>query len=238
MTGSTFRLAGTLILATMWITPALAGSEAERCRFWQRDCVEAVATEGLPPEAPRVGTIITVDLTTDTAYLFRDGEVIRKAPAATGSEKLLRKGSRVWLFRTPRGRHKVLRKIEDPVWRKPDWAFVEEGKPIPAADHPSRLVKGKLGRYALDLGDGILIHGSDDVNSFGRKVSHGCVRLPDEMLAQVFGEAKVGTDVYIFESAVEKTLQAFREDRQKRAAGGVVRTEEDPGVTSGVLRKH
>ena len=25
----------------------------------------------------------------------------------------------------------MIRKAEDPVWTKPDWAFVEEGKPVP-----------------------------------------------------------------------------------------------------------
>jgi L,D-transpeptidase YbiS len=106
----------------------------------------------------------------------------------------------VWLFRTPRGHHKVLRKIEDPVWRKPDWAFVEAGEKIPPLDSPKRLVKNHLGKYALDLGDGIMIHGTDDIDSIGRKASHGCVRLPDKALETVWANTQVGTDVFIFES--------------------------------------
>src|SRR5687768_8642499 len=81
--------------------------------------------EGLPPEAPRAGTVITIDLSTNQAYLFRDGALVRKSRAATGSEKILKHGRRVWWFRTPRGRHTVVGKIKDPVWNKPDWAFVE-----------------------------------------------------------------------------------------------------------------
>src|SRR6202011_2953572 len=101
----------------------------------------------------------------------------------------------------PRGHLKVLRKIEDPVWRKPDWAFVEAGQKVPPPDSAQRLVKGHLGKYALDLGDGIMIHGTDDARSIGRRASHGCVRLPNAALKLVWANTKVGTDVFIFDSA-------------------------------------
>ena len=74
---------------------------------------------GLPPEAPRVGTVVTIDVSTNTAFLFRDGELIKSSKAATGSDKILRKGTKVWWFRTPRGRHTVVRKVVDPVGRPP-----------------------------------------------------------------------------------------------------------------------
>lgn len=159
------------------------------------------AQEGLPPEAPRSGTVITIDVTTNHAYLFRDGELVRKSRAATGMDKVLQKGDRIWMFRTPRGRHEVLDRIVDPVWTKPDWAFVEEGRKIPAPNAPERKVRGKLGKYALDLGGGILIHGTDDPKSIGKRASHGCIRLPNEMLAVVYKAAAPGTPVYIFDSA-------------------------------------
>jgi len=157
-------------------------------------------TEGLPPEAPRVGTIITIDVSTNQAYLFRDGELVRKSAAATGSNKILRKGQRVWWFRTPRGRHAVVRKVVDPVWTKPDWAFIEEGKAVPPPDSPKRKERGTMGKYALDLGDRIMIHGTNDPKSIGRRVSHGCIRLPKDMLALLWKEAEVGTEVYIYDS--------------------------------------
>jgi L,D-transpeptidase YbiS len=156
--------------------------------------------EGLPDDAPRTGTLITVDISTNTLYLFEDGQAVVTSPVATGTGKVLIHGDDEWAFHTPRGHMKVLRKIVDPVWRKPDWAFIEDGKPIPPADSPKRLVKGHLGKYALDLGGGILIHGTDDVDSIGRKASHGCIRMPDQALAKVYKTVKVGTDVYVFES--------------------------------------
>jgi L,D-transpeptidase ErfK/SrfK len=156
--------------------------------------------EGLPDDAPRAGTVITVDVSTNTLYLFEDGETVVKSPVATGTGKMLVHGDDVWAFHTPRGHLKVLRKIVDPVWRKPDWAFIEAGQPIPPPDSPKRLVKGELGKYALDLGEGILIHGTEDADSIGKRASHGCIRLPAAALDKVYHSVKVGTDVYIFES--------------------------------------
>jgi L,D-transpeptidase ErfK/SrfK len=161
---------------------------------------ETVRIEGLPPDAPRIGTVITIDVSTNQAYLFRDGQLVRKSKAATGSDKVLRKGRRVWWFRTPRGRHQVVRKIKDPVWNKPDWAFVEEGKAIPPPNSPLREERGTMGKYALDLGERVMIHGTNDPKSIGRRVSHGCIRLPNDMLAVLWKEAAVGTEVYIFDS--------------------------------------
>ena len=162
---------------------------------------QAIASEGLPPEAPRTGTVITVDVSTNRAYLFKDGELVRSSAAATGSDKVLRKGRKVWWFRTPRGKHAVVRKVVDPVWTKPDWAFIEEGKPVPPHDSPSRKEKGTMGKYALDLGERVMIHGTNDPKSIGRRVSHGCIRLPNDMLKLLWKEAALGTEVYIFESS-------------------------------------
>ena len=163
--------------------------------------VHADEIEGLPPEAPRSGTVITVDVSTNQAYLFRDGELIEKARAATGSDKILKKGRRVWWFRTPRGRYEVLGKIKDPVWTKPDWAFVEEGKSVPPGDSPLRVEKGKLGKYALDLGERVMLHGTNEPWTIGKRVTHGCIRLPHKFLSRLWKEADVGTQVYIFDSA-------------------------------------
>ena len=103
---------------------------ADDCHWWQfRKCDAPVA--GLPEEAPRQGVVITVDVSKNHAYLFQDGELVADGRAATGMESVLEHGDDIWLFHTPRGHLKVLRKIVDPVWTKPDWAFIEAGEAIP-----------------------------------------------------------------------------------------------------------
>ena len=188
-----------------------SASQPRKCHWWQfgRCNQNEPAVEGLPDGAPQTGTVITVDLSTNTAYLFEDGRMLAKSRAATGSGKTLVHGDDEWAFHTPQGHMKVLRKIVDPVWRKPDWAYLEAGQRVPPLDSPKRLVKGHLGKYALDLGDGIMIHGTDDPSSIGQKVSHGCIRLPNAMLARVYKAAHVGTDVFVYQSE-EPQMAAVR----------------------------
>jgi hypothetical protein len=186
-----------LVLAASVILAAPAAFA--ECHWWQFGrCSDR--TEGLPDGAPYTGVVITIDVSKNLAYLFRDGELVAKSAAATGSGKELVHGRDMWVFHTPRGHLKVVGKIRDPVWRKPDWAFIEAREPIPPPSSPARMVRGKLGKYALDLGEGILIHGTDDAKSIGRRVSHGCIRLPDSMMAKLYNAAAVGTDVYVFDS--------------------------------------
>jgi hypothetical protein len=191
-----------LLLASLMCTAPPLGAE---CHWWQfRKCQEP-DIRGLPDEAPRQGVVITVDVSKNRAYLFQDGNLVGDGPAATGTEKVLEYGDDMWLFHTPRGHLKVLRKIIDPVWTKPDWAFIEAGEPIPPPNSPKREVKGFLGKYALALGEGILIHGTPDVDSLGRRASHGCIRVPASLLSKMWKLAKVGTDVYIFDSEPHRT---------------------------------
>ena len=178
--------------------PSTEQNDARPCHWWQKITGCENRVDNLPDEVPRKGTVVVVDTNANQVFLVNDGEVVDQGPAATGSGKHLRRGLREWLFHTPRGRMKVLRKIEDPIWTKPDWAFIEEGKPIPPRDSPKRQVKGHLGKYALDLGDGIMIHGTDDPESLGKKVSHGCIRVGDDLLEKIYQSARVGTEVYVY----------------------------------------
>ncbi len=157
-----------------------------------------MAKEGLPADAPRSGVLITVDTEENVLYLFKDGELVRKDKAATGMNKVLNKGNRTFVFRTPRGIMRVLDKIVDPIWTKPDWAFLEKGETPPPWNSPKRKESGTLGKYALDLGDGILIHGTNDPKSLGKKASHGCIRLGDRMIELVYRHAEIGTPVYVY----------------------------------------
>jgi len=170
--------------------------------------------EGLPDEAPRQGLVITVDVSTNHAYLFEDGELIADGPAATGTEKILVHGNDMWIFHTPRGHMTVLSKIKDPIWTKPDWAFIEAGERVPPPDSAKRQERGIMGKYALSLGDGIYIHGTDDPSSLGHDASHGCIRLPAKLIAKIWSMAKIGTDVYVYDS-VPPPMSAARELEQR-----------------------
>jgi L,D-transpeptidase YbiS len=105
--------------------------------------------------------------------------------------------NRQWVFDTPRGRFEVLTLLRNPVWAKPDWAFVEDGQPIPR-NPADRLESGTLGEYALYFGNGFMIHGTLYERLLGRAVSHGCIRVGRDDLRKVWANARIGMHIYIY----------------------------------------
>ena len=57
---------------------------------------------------------------------------------------------------------------------------------------------GVLGTHRLNLGDGYALHGTDQPQSIGQAVSHGCIRLRNEDIAWLYGAVPVGTAVYVY----------------------------------------
>ncbi len=143
---------------------------------------------------------VVINTTENRFFLYRNKQLVREGFCSSGSYTMLKTadGDKKWVFKTPKGKYRIQGKTTNPVWRKPDWAFVEEGLPIPAAYDPSRYEYGVLGDYALAIGDGYLIHGTIYKRFLGMPVTHGCVRLNDEDLEVIFNTLSVGSKVYIF----------------------------------------
>lgn len=203
--------------------------------------------------ARATGFRVVVSLRERRVWVLRDADTLRVAKAAVASGMTINFAGRSWTFRTPRGRHSVLRKLMDPVWRPPDWLYAEaamdhdlelahlrparpvrvdrdqllvvrnnragllnqktrEFAPLPVDEHivfndtlyippigtQNRRIWGELGRYALDLGDGYLIHGTSDPKSIGKAVTHGCIRLGDMDIAWLYWNVPMGTAVHIY----------------------------------------
>lgn len=69
---------------------------------------------------------------------------------------------------------------------------------VPPYGTNQRRYKGVLGTHRLVLGNGYAIHGTNVPTSIGQSVSHGCVRLLNEDIAQLYSIVPVGTPVYIY----------------------------------------
>lgn len=69
---------------------------------------------------------------------------------------------------------------------------------IPPYGTFNRQVEGELGAYALDLGDGYLLHGTPYLESIGNAATHGCIRLGDEDIEWLYHHVGKGTPVYIY----------------------------------------
>jgi len=142
---------------------------------------------------------IVIDSHRNRLSVYEGETLLREMVCSTASGTVLvhPSGKKVWTFDSPLGERRIIRKTRQPVWSKPDWAFVEEGFEPPK--NPSlRVDTVSLGDYGLYLGDGYLIHGTLFQTLLGQGVTHGCVRLGDEDLKYVYGAIPVGARVYIF----------------------------------------
>jgi len=100
---------------------------------------------------------------------------------------------------TPYKQTRIIAKKEHPDWRPPEsirQEHEEAGDPLP------KVVKAgpdnPLGDHALRLGlPAYLIHGTNKPWGIGMRVSHGCIRLYPEDIAELFDKVKVGTPVNI-----------------------------------------
>ncbi len=69
---------------------------------------------------------------------------------------------------------------------------------VPPLGTTQRRYEGVLGTHRLNLGNGYALHGTNQPKTVGRAVSHGCVRLRNEDIAQLYAMVPVGTPVYIY----------------------------------------
>jgi len=148
--------------------------------------------------APK-GQFVVIDTANNRVYMREGERVLREMVASCGSGNVLVDpvGGRTWTFDTPRGQFQIRSKVKDPIWIKPDWAFIEEGEPIPARSS-ARAEANVMGDYALGIGSGYFLHGTLYKRLLGRNVSHGCVRLGDEDIEFLYKTAVLGTKVMIF----------------------------------------
>ena len=161
---------------------------------------EAAELEKEIAELTPRGSYIVIDRGNNRLWVRNDEGVVHEAVVSTGSGAILQEAGgqqRRWTFDTPGGRLRVLGKRANPVWVKPDWAFLEEGQ-APPRQLSERMEKGTLGEWALDLGDGYMIHGTLYERLLGRSLTHGCIRVGRDDLRVVVGAARAGTPVFIF----------------------------------------
>ncbi|OHC89509.1 MAG: peptidase [Sideroxydans sp. RIFOXYB12_FULL_59_6] len=155
---------------------------------------------------------ITVHIPTQTMRLFGDnGELLRSYSVSTGAKGV---GEENGSYCTPRGRHVIRAKIGagQPV----DTVFVrrrptgEIYTPALGATHPNRdwILTRILWLCGLERGYNrggscdtmrryIYIHGTPDEVEMGKPGSHGCIRMRNADLLELFEQVDAGTQVEI-----------------------------------------
>ena len=69
---------------------------------------------------------------------------------------------------------------------------------VPPVGSKNRKIQGMLGKYKLDTGGGVLLHGTPHQTSIGKAATHGCLRLRDEDIEWLYDYVPVGTKIYIY----------------------------------------
>lgn len=158
---------------------------------WQpgADALVILPTGHLLPAAPRTGLVI--NLGDFRLYHFPRGGEPGSMPIGSAADP----------YPEPMGTGRVRGKRVDPVWTPPPTVRAERPDlPVaigPGSDNP-------LGAFALDLSwPAYAIHGTNQPDGVGRRVSHGCIRLYPEDIARLYPLVQVGTPVTIIDQPIK-----------------------------------
>jgi L,D-transpeptidase ErfK/SrfK len=116
---------------------------------------------------------------------YREEEHILAYPVAVGRPT----------WQTPQGAFAVTWKDEDPAWHVPASIRAEsarKGQQLPLVVPPGP--RNPLGRFWIGLSlSGIGLHGTPVPSSIYRTATHGCIRLQEDNVEELFNRVDVGT---------------------------------------------
>lgn len=139
-----------------------------------RRIVPAVLTEGLVVNVPEA-----------TLYVFEGGNLSARYPVGLGRPK----------WPTPVGSFTVLFRETDPTWDVPrsiQEEMAREGRVVASKVPPGP--ENPLGKYWIQLSRwGYGIHGTPFPSSIGQFLSHGCVRMGDDGIEELYRRVRRGT---------------------------------------------
>jgi lipoprotein-anchoring transpeptidase ErfK/SrfK len=140
----------------------------------------AAADEVTEPNPMAVPVRLVLSLTERRVYVY-EGETVKASfPVAVGREG----------WETPTGNFKVTAMLEQPGWTNP---FTGEVVP-PGPENP--LGERWIGFWTD--GDNVIgFHGTPDRDSVGTAASHGCVRMFNEDIQQLYEMVTLGTPVQV-----------------------------------------
>jgi L,D-transpeptidase ErfK/SrfK len=159
-----------------------------------------IPTRFVLPDAPREGLV--VNLPEHRLYYYppaKKGEprVVRTYPISVGKMD----------WKTPLGVTKVVSKQERPNWYPPESVRLEheqKGDPLPKVVPPGP--DNPLGEHAMRLGipgGSYLIHGTNRPAGVGMQVTHGCIRLVPEDIAELYQLVPVNTRVNLVDQTTK-----------------------------------
>lgn len=161
------------------------------------DISDAVALGSVPTTLlQRPGLQLVLNRGQRQLMVLENGQLLRRYPAAVGTAG----------WETPAGTFAVLEKQADPVWEHPvTGRQVQPGSGNPLGSRWIAFHRDCQGRSGWD-GERYLdvrgctaagFHGTPHRWTVGRAVSHGCVRLFEEHVQELFELVELGTPVTV-----------------------------------------
>lgn len=135
--------------------------------------------EATLPE-PALNLSLVIRLEERRVYLYRGNTIETSYPIAIG-----RQG-----WETPTGQYEVLNMIENPEWQNP---FTGE---VIAAGPSNPLGERWIG-FWTDGDNFIGFHGTPNEQSVGRAASHGCIRMYNHHVRELYDLVALGTSVTV-----------------------------------------
>jgi lipoprotein-anchoring transpeptidase ErfK/SrfK len=136
------------------------------------------------PEAePTIAVVaphLVLKLKERKVYVYQGNKVLASYPVAIG-----KKG-----WETPKGNFQVIQLVENPIWQNP-W----NGNIVPAG--PKNPLGERWIGFWTDGKNYIGFHGTTAENLIGQAVSHGCVRMRNKDIKEMFENVKIGTPVIV-----------------------------------------
>ena len=117
-----------------------------------------------PPPQPQL--LLEVDIASRQLNVYRDDRVVASHPVAVGSEE----------WPTPTGQWDIGQVIFNPRWHPPEESWAEDDSIAEPGDPDN-----PLGRVQLVYEAPNSIHGTNEPESLGQAVSHGSVRIANEV---------------------------------------------------------
>ena len=112
-------------------------------------------------------------------------------------------------WETPLGKYKIIEKTKDPTWFVPKSLY--DDQVAKGVDMPKFIKPGPdnpLGRYSMRLSHPTyLIHGTNDPNRIGRKVTAGCINMYPEDVEALFNHTAIDTPVNLINQPMKFAFQ-------------------------------
>jgi|SRR5919199_1924714 lipoprotein-anchoring transpeptidase ErfK/SrfK len=124
---------------------------------------------------------LEISLSRRQVTLYYQNRPIKSYPVAVG-----RKG-----WETPTGNFKVIQLLENPTWIHP-----LTGQAIPGGEPENPLGHYWIGFWTNGK-DWIGLHGTPNPESVGKAASHGCIRMHNKDVEELFRQVSVGTSVTV-----------------------------------------